>query len=94
MRYLSKIFLIAVTSIILTGALAMAGTKFQNKDTAKNRQNNSFGTQPREERGAVTTIKSKAHEDNAIESKRPKRKQENQNENLYISVEPEIKIKK
>jgi uncharacterized protein YdeI (BOF family) len=94
MRYLSKIFLIAVTAIILTVTLAMAGTKFPNKDTAKNRQNNSFGTQPREERDAVTTIQSKKHEDNAIDSKRPIKKQEDQNENLYISVEPDIKIKK
>ena len=69
MRHFSIIALAAMTVLFLTISPALAGNKFKNKDTAKNRQDNTFGTDQREggtdisvgkdERGA-TVIKSKA----------------------------------
>lgn len=54
MRRFSTICLFTVALIILTLSLALAGSKFKNEDTAKNRQDNVFGTDPGDDTSAIT----------------------------------------
>jgi len=90
MRYLYRIILIVLTVVVLTTTAAMAG-KFPNKDTAKNRQNNVMSTSKDEgEEKAITIEKDK--EKTTIKTKQPKRENRNWNEDIYITVEPEIKV--
>ncbi len=69
MRHITKSALFVVAVTVLTFSLALAEGKFKNVDTAKDRQDNSFGTEPGEERGSTvfgkdergdSTIRSKA----------------------------------
>lgn len=91
MRHLTKILIYATTIVILTLSLAMAGAKFNNTDTAKNRKNNSFGTEQGEGTGTNvfgtdedggTTINSKA---------RPKAEEVDWYDKIIISVNPDTK---
>lgn len=91
MRQLGRIFCITVTVVILTLSLALADSKFPNKDTAKNRQDNAFGTKPRDGSEPVTTITRDAN-GTAIESTQPETEQVDWYDKVIISVEPEIKI--
>lgn len=45
----SKILITTTTVVLLTLSLALAGAKFDNVDTAKDRRDNSFGTDPGED---------------------------------------------
>jgi hypothetical protein len=89
MRHLSKIFVFTVAVVILTLSLALAGGKFKNEDTAKNRQTNSFGTDQDDETSSIeygtnslgdSTIKSKA---------RPKKEAVDWYDKIIITVNPD-----
>lgn len=91
MRHISRILIFATTIVILTLSLAMAGAKFTNKDTAKSRSNNSFGTDPGDDTSSTvfgtaedgsTSIKTKA---------RPKAEPVDWYDKIIISVNPDTK---
>jgi len=89
MRRFSKICIFTIALIILTLSLALAGAKFNNEDTAKDRQENTFGTEPGDNTSSNefgtndagdTTIKSKA---------RPKREPVDWYDKIIITVNPD-----
>ena len=89
MYNLSRIILIAVAVILLTLSLALAGAKFKNKDTAKNRQDNAFGTEQGEDTG-TTTFGTNAAGDTTIRSKaRPKKEPVDWYDKIIITVNPD-----
>jgi len=88
MRRFSTICLFFVAFTILTLSLALAGGKFKNEDTAKNRKNNVFGTDAGDDTSTIsignndsgdTTIKSKA---------RPKPEEVDWYDKVIITVNP------
>lgn len=88
MRRFSILCLFAALSAILTLSVALAGNKFQNKDTAKDRQDNAFGTDAGEDTSTITfgtsdrgdtTIKTKA---------RPKEEPVDWYDKIIITVNP------
>jgi len=89
MRHFSKILIFTVAVIILTLSLALAGSKFKNEDTAKNRQDNSFGTDPSDESSNIEYGKNGAG-DNTIKSKaRPKKEPVDWYDKVIITVNPD-----
>jgi len=88
MRRFSKIFIFTIAIIILTLSLALAGAKFQNEDTAKNRQDNALGTEPGDNTSSNEFGNNDAG-DNTIKSKaRSKRDPVDWYEKIIISVNP------
>lgn len=67
MRYFSAIVLTALAVFFLTAAPAPAGNKFKNVDTAKDRQDNTFGTNPREG-GTDITVEKNDRGDTVVKS--------------------------
>ncbi|BCS88311.1 hypothetical protein [Pseudodesulfovibrio sediminis] len=57
MRHFNIIALIGTLVLFLTVAPGLAGNKFKNEDTAKNRQDNVFGTEQDETTGTTTLEK-------------------------------------
>ncbi|MDD3313400.1 hypothetical protein [Pseudodesulfovibrio sp.] len=53
MNLFGRLFIIAAV-VLLTLSLALAGAKFENKDTAKNRQDTAFGTAQGDKTGNAT----------------------------------------
>ena len=91
MRHLSRILLYTVTVVILTLSLAMAGSKFPNKDTAKNRQNNVFGT-AQDDTTANTVFGTSDNGDSTINSKaRPKGEEVDWYDKVIITVNPDTR---
>lgn len=89
MRLFSTICLYTIAVVILTLSLAMAGSKFPNKDTAKNRQDNTFGTD-QDESTATTTFKKDDRGDTVIKSKsRPKPEEVDWYDKIIITVSPD-----
>lgn len=91
MRYFWRILLLAVTVVILTTSVGLAA-KFENKDTAKNRKDNTFGTQPDEGRQKETSVTTDEDGNTVIRSKPDKREQEDWYDKIIITVDPEVKI--
>ncbi|QJB55365.1 hypothetical protein [Pseudodesulfovibrio sp. zrk46] len=88
MRHLSRILIIVTTVVVLTLSLALAGTKFKNEDTAKNRQDNTFGTD-QTEKTATTTFGTNDSGDTTIKSKsRPKEEPVDWYDKVIITVNP------
>ena len=78
--------LLIILSLMISGT-SFAGTKFINKDTAKNRKNNVFGTDTGK---SDITIKSDSNSN--IMSVKPREKEQTENQNVGpIFVVPEIK---
>lgn len=92
MRYLGRIVIIAVTVVILTLSLALAGSKFPNKDTAKDRQDNVMSTRPSEDEEQVIIINQKKKEDTTVRTKRSKTEEEDWYDSVIISVEPQVEV--
>ena len=89
MRFLGRIVIFAVTIVFLTLSLSMAASKFINKDTAKNRQDQEMGTRNQDDDVPIT-IQQKKHEDTAIETKRKKKEEKDWYDKVIISVEPKV----
>lgn len=90
MRYLGRIVILAVTVVILTLSLALAGSKFPNKDTAKDRQDTTMGTKPRQEEVPPIIIEQKKNEDTNIQTQRPEQEEKDWYDSVIISVEPQV----
>ena len=89
MRHFSKILIFTVTVVILTLSLALAGATFKNKDTAKNRKNNSFGTEPGDDTSA-SVIGTNEDGNTIIKSKAaPSKEEVDWYEKIIISVNPD-----
>lgn len=89
MRRFSKIAIFIVTVVLLTAALALAGTKFKNEDTAVNRQSNTFGTDP-DENTSTTTFATNNTDDTTIKTKaRPKKEPIDWYDKIIITVDPD-----
>ena len=67
MRHFNTIVLAALTAFFLTVAPATAGNKFKNVDTAKDRQDNVFGTGQREG-GTDITVEKNDRGDTVVKS--------------------------
>lgn len=68
MRHFNIIAIISAIVLVLTLTPALAGNKFKNEDTAKDRQNNVFGTTQDDTTGS-TTIEKNEKGDTVIEHK-------------------------
>lgn len=91
MHDFSKICLVAVAAVFLTFSLAPAKSKIVNKDTAKNRQDNVFGTDQGEDT-ATTTIEKNEAGDTVIKQKaRPKEEPVDWYDKIIITVDPKTK---
>lgn len=90
MRFFSTIAAISLAVVLLTPVLGQAQTKFPNKDTAKNRQENTFGTRPVEGEGAVTTFGTDERGDSTIDSHQPKQEEVDWYDKVIIAVDPEV----
>ncbi|WP_027721727.1 hypothetical protein [Maridesulfovibrio zosterae] len=78
--------LLIILSLIISGS-SFAGTKFINKDTARDRKNNVFGTS-----NGKRDITIKSDSNSNTMSVKPREKEQNQNQNVGpIFVVPEIK---
>ncbi|MBI9079476.1 MAG: hypothetical protein JEY79_07020 [Pseudodesulfovibrio sp.] len=89
MRRFNKIAIFIVTVVLLTAALALAGTKFKNEDTAVNRQNNTFGTDSGENT-STTTFATNNTDDTTIKTKaRHKKEPVDWYDKIIITVDPD-----
>jgi len=68
MNLFGRLFVIAAAVVLLTLTLALAGGKFDNKDTARNRQDSAFGTAQGAKSGN-STIGTNASGDTVINAK-------------------------
>jgi len=89
MRRFSKICIFIMTVVILTASPALAGAKFKNEDTAVNRQDNTFGTDPGEDT-STTTFGTNKTDDTTIKTKvRPKKEPVDWYDKIIITVDPD-----
>lgn len=88
MRHFSIIALTAAMIGLLTLTPAAAQNKFENKDTAKNRQDNTFGTKSKADDKAVTTFGTNEAGDTTIDSDRPKQTEEDWYDKIIITADP------
>ncbi|QGY39273.1 hypothetical protein GM415_03770 [Pseudodesulfovibrio cashew] len=89
MRYFGTMLVLAATVVILT--LSPAGAaKFKNKDTAKNRQNNVFGTEPAEGDSKRTTFGKDENGDTTIRTKHKKQEEVDWYDKVIITVDPNV----
>ena len=89
MRHFSTIFIFTVAVVILTLSLALAGAKFKNEDTAKDRQDNAFGTDPGDKTSNIE-YDTNAAGDSTIKSKaRPKKEEVDWYDKIIITVNPD-----
>lgn len=91
MRRFSTICLYAIAFVILTLSLALAGSKFKNKDTAKDRQDNSFGTDAGEDTSNITFGTSERGDDTIKTKARPKKEPVDWYDKIIITVNPDTK---
>ncbi|WP_319470995.1 hypothetical protein [uncultured Pseudodesulfovibrio sp.] len=84
----SRILVIAVSVALLTLSLAMAGAKFKNVDTAKDRKDNVFGTDAAEDT-STTKFGTDESGDSTIKTKaRPKKEPVDWYDKVIITVNP------
>ena len=88
MHRFSRILIMTTGVVILTLSLAAAGAKFENKDTATNRQDRAFGTEVNEDTGS-TEFGTNAAGDSTIRTKpRPKPEPVDWYDKIIITVSP------
>lgn len=90
MRHFSTITAIALAVALLTPGPVMAQSKFKNEDTAKNRQDNNFGTRPVEGEKPVTTFGTNEAGDSTIDSQQPKKEEVDWYDKVIIAVDPDV----
>ena len=91
MWHLNKIFIITTTVVILTLSLAVAGSKFPNKDTAKNRQDTVLSTQSEEEEPRIVIEKTEEGH-TSIKTKSQKKEEVDWYDKIPIIVEPQVEV--
>jgi hypothetical protein len=88
MHRFSRIVIIAFGVVVLTLSLALAGSKFKNEDTAKDRRTNTFGTDPGDDT-ATTAFGTDDAGDLTIKTKaRPKKEEVDWYDKVIITVSP------
>ncbi|WP_419786917.1 hypothetical protein [Pseudodesulfovibrio sp.] len=90
MNHLGKLFIIAATVVLLTFSLALAGGKFENKDTAKNRQDNAFGTKTGATTGNTTFGTNEAGDSTIDATPAPKPEEVDWYDKVIITVNPNV----
>ncbi|NDV18914.1 hypothetical protein GO013_05710 [Pseudodesulfovibrio sp. JC047] len=75
MRHFNTIVVALATVFVLTVTPGFAENTFKNEDTAKNRQDSSFGTRSVEDEAATTSFETNKDGDSTISSKPPKKEQ-------------------
>lgn len=91
MHRFSRIVIVAVGVVVLTLSLAAAQSKIVNKDTARDRRTNTFGTDPDED-AATATFGTNEAGDTTVRSKaRPKQEEVDWYDKVIITVNPETK---
>ncbi|WP_285905283.1 hypothetical protein [Pseudodesulfovibrio pelocollis] len=91
MRRFGRILVAAVAVVILTLSLALAGAKFTNKDTAKDRRTNTFGTDQGADT-ATTTFGTNEAGDSTLKVKpAPKPEEVDWYDKVIITVNPDTK---
>ncbi|WP_338668132.1 hypothetical protein [Pseudodesulfovibrio methanolicus] len=90
MRHFSVIAVLILAVALLTPAVGLAQHKFKNEDTAKNRQDESFGTRPVEGEGPVTTFGTNQAGDSTIDSHQPKKEEVDWYDKVIIAVDPDV----
>ncbi|MBG0789484.1 MAG: hypothetical protein H0S80_03190 [Desulfovibrionaceae bacterium] len=89
MRHFSIIALIFLAVLFLTAPAAQAGNKFKNEDTAKDRQDNVFGTDPAS--GNTDISVGKDERGNTVIRSRPVPAEEKDwYDKVRIKVEPQV----
>ena len=89
MRHFSTIALAVLTVLFLTLNPASAGNKFKNKDTAKDRQDNAFGTGYREN-GSDISVGKDERGSSVIRNTHPPREEVDWYDKIDIEVEPQV----
>ena len=89
MKHFGRIFIVAATAIFLTLSLALAGSKFENKDTAKDRRENVFGTDEAPDTATVTTGANDAGDSTLKVKPKPKEPEVDWYDKVIITVNPE-----
>ena len=90
MRFFNIIATIVMAVALLTPVMGGAQSKFPNKDTAKNRQDNTFGTRSVEGENAVTTFGTNERGDTTIDSHQPKQEEVDWYDKVIIAVDPDV----
>ncbi|MUM76487.1 hypothetical protein GKC30_02435 [Pseudodesulfovibrio sp. F-1] len=91
MRRLCRILVVAAAVVFLTLSQVAAESKFINKDTARDRRNNTFGTEQSAET-ATATFGTNGAGDSTIKVKpRPKPEEVDWYDKVIITVNPETK---
>lgn len=91
MKHPGRIFIVAATAVFLTLSLALAGAKFENKDTAKDRRENAFGTDETPDTATVTTGTDDAGDSTLRVKPRPKQPEVDWYDKVIITVNPDTK---
>ncbi len=91
MRNFSEILILTTMTVFLTLSFAFAGSTFVNKDTAKNRKNNSFGTEQGEGTGTNTFGTNEDGETTIRSKARPKAEEVDWYDKVIITVNPDTK---
>ena len=89
MRHFSTIALAALTVLFLTITPASAGNKFKNVDTAKDRQDNTFGTEQREG-GTDISVGEDERGATVIKNTATPREEKDWSDKIKIKVEPQV----
>lgn len=90
MRHFSSIAALVLAVALLTPTAGQARNKFKNVDTAKNRQDESFGTRPVEGEAPVTTFGTNAAGDSTIDTHQPKKEEVDWYDKVIIAVDPNV----
>ncbi|EGB14818.1 hypothetical protein DND132_1611 [Pseudodesulfovibrio mercurii] len=91
MRHFSLIAALFLAAVLLTPTSGLAQNKFKNEDTAKNRQDNVFGTRTTEGEGPVTTFGTNEAGDTTIDSHQPKKEETDWYDKVIIAVDPDVR---
>jgi len=90
MNHFARLLVIFFTVAFLTLSLALAGAKFENKDTAKDRQDNTFGTEQTDDT-ASTVFGTDAAGDSTIRAKpQPQGEPVDWYDKVIITVNPNV----
>lgn len=91
MKHPGTIFIAAAIAAILTLSPALAGSKFANKDTAKDRQENAFGTDEAPDTATVTTGRNDAGDSTLKVKPKPKQPEVDWYDKVIITVNPDTR---
>ncbi|MCJ2164861.1 MULTISPECIES: hypothetical protein [unclassified Pseudodesulfovibrio] len=90
MRHFNALAALALAVALLTPFPGQAQNKFKNEDTAKNRQENTFGTMPAEDEAPATQFGTNEAGDSTIISRQPKKEEVDWYDKVIIAVDPEV----